>query len=210
VESRHPRFRCGERGRSFLTSRPPASSMPAPYEAHLPAQQPAPQAHPWISRADADASGPRRHIGASAQRAQKTDGVNSGPAAAETFSRDDRLRKRREFEECYASGVRASGRFIQVFLSAGESAPLGDGRCRLGISVPRRVGNAVARNRVRRRLREIFRREKASLPASARALVIHARPTAAPASFAEVRADYLDTVARAGRASASGSGRRLR
>jgi ribonuclease P protein component len=134
--------------------------------------------------------------------------VNSGPAVAETLSRGDRLRKRREFEECYASGVRASGRFIQVFLSSGETPRGGNGTCRLGISVPRRVGNAVARNRVRRRLREIFRRERAAVPAPALALVVHARPSSAEASFSEIRADYLETVARAGRASASGRRRR--
>jgi ribonuclease P protein component len=54
---------------------------------------------------------------------------------------------------------------------------------------------------VRRRLREIFRRERAALPAPARALVIHARPSSAEATFSAIRADYLDTVARAGRAS---------
>jgi ribonuclease P protein component len=123
--------------------------------------------------------------------------VNSGPAAAETLSRDDRLRKRREFEECYASGVRASGRFIQVFLSSGEA--LRKNRCRLGISVPRRVGNAVTRNLVRRRLREIFRRERLALPPAATALVIHARPSAAGASFDALRTDYRDTTARASR-----------
>jgi ribonuclease P protein component len=123
--------------------------------------------------------------------------VNSGPAVAETLSRGDRLRKRREFEECYASGVRASGRFIQVFLSRGEA--LRTGRCRLGISVPRRVGNAVTRNLVRRRLREIFRRERLALPPAA-ALVINARPSAATASFDALRADYLDATARASRA----------
>jgi ribonuclease P protein component len=128
--------------------------------------------------------------------------VNSGPAAAETLSRDDRLRKRREFEECYASGARASGRFIQVFLSTGEASDArgGSGRCRLGISVPRRVGNAVMRNLVRRRLREIYRRERAALPPFARSLVIHARPSSAGASFREMRADVLETIARAARA----------
>ena len=62
--------------------------------------------------------------------------MNSGPVVSESFSRDDRLRKRREFEECYASGVRVSGRHVQVFLLAGGPAE----RPRLGISVPRRVG----------------------------------------------------------------------
>ncbi len=119
--------------------------------------------------------------------------MNSGPVVSETFSRDDRLRKRREFEECYASGVRISGRYIQVFLLAG----LPGGRPRLGISVPRRVGDSVARNRVRRRLREIFRRHRPLLPACALSLVINARPSAADAAFTDLLEDYRAGVARA-------------
>src|SRR5262245_45772076 len=100
----------------FLTSTAVEPRIPALYEAHLSAEQPAPQAHPWLPRPDADAVGPRRSVGATPQGAQKTLGVNSGPAVSEGFSRDDRLRQRREFEECYASGVRVSGRHVQVFL----------------------------------------------------------------------------------------------
>jgi ribonuclease P protein component len=118
--------------------------------------------------------------------------VNSSPAVSEGFSRNDRLRKRREFEECYASGVRVSGRHVQVFLlpAAGVSRP------RLGISVPRRVGPAVARNRVRRRLREIFRRGRA-LFAEPLSIVVNARPSAAQASFQELSEDFAAAVRRA-------------
>jgi ribonuclease P protein component len=119
--------------------------------------------------------------------------VNSGPAVSETFSRDDRLRKRREFEECYASGVRVSGRHIQVFLLAGGAS----GRPRLGISVPRRVGSAVVRNRVRRRLREIFRRHRSLLPQSALSVVVNARPSAAAAEFTDLLEDYRSGLTRA-------------
>ena len=84
--------------------------------------------------------------------------MNSGPAVSEGFSRDDRLRKRREFEECYASGVRVSGRHVQVFLLPAAGARRAT---RLGISVPDGWATAVVRNRVRRRLREIFRRSRA-------------------------------------------------
>ena len=108
--------------------------------------------------------------------------MNSVSAVSETFSRDDRLRKRREFEECYASGVRISGRFIQVFLISGASRE----RARLGISVPRRVGNAVERNRVRRRLREIFRRTRDLFSHRGGRLVVNARPSAAGASRCSV------------------------
>ena len=117
--------------------------------------------------------------------------MNSGPAARETFSRDDRLRKRREFEECYASGVRVSGRHIQIFLLPSDPS----GRPRLGISVPRRVGTAVVRNRVRRRLRELFRRRRSALPGALR-LVVNVRPSAADASFPELSEDYRTTLAR--------------
>ncbi|MGH9367754.1 MAG: ribonuclease P protein component [Thermoanaerobaculia bacterium] len=116
--------------------------------------------------------------------------MNSGPAARETFSRGDRLRKRREFEECYASGVRVSGRFLQFFL---RPSP---GDCRLGISVPRRVGGAVTRNRVRRRLREIFRRNRDLFAGRPACLVVHARPAASRASFAELSEEYRRSVAR--------------
>jgi ribonuclease P protein component len=117
--------------------------------------------------------------------------VNSG-RVAETFSRDDRLRKRREFEECYASGVRVSGRHIQVFLLADPA-----GRPRLGISVPRRVGPSVSRNRVRRRLREIFRRSRELFRGAGGRLVVNARPSAARAQFRELSEDYSATVTRA-------------
>ncbi len=121
--------------------------------------------------------------------------MNSGPAVSETFSRDDRLRKRREFEECYASGVRVSGRHVQVFcLPAGGPGK----RPRLGISVPRRVGGAVERNRVRRRLREIFRRTRGGLAVGgAISVVVNARPSAASVSFRELSEDYAAAVSRA-------------
>ena len=119
--------------------------------------------------------------------------MNSGPAVSETFSRDDRLRKRREFEECYASGVRVSGRHVQVFVLAAAAA----GRPRLGISVPRRVGTSVTRNRVRRRLREIFRRSRDLFVRTPGTVVVNARPSAAGADFADLAEDYRTVVTRA-------------
>ena len=129
--------------------------------------------------------------------------MNSGPAVSETFSKDDRLRKRREFEECYATGVRVSGRHIQVFLlddPRGDQPTGAPSRPRLGISVSRRVGNAVTRNRVRRRLREIFRRTRSLFPngaARATHLVVNARPSCAAAAFSELLEDYRSAVSRA-------------
>jgi ribonuclease P protein component len=119
--------------------------------------------------------------------------VTSGRVAGEGFPRDDRLRKRREFEECYASGVRVSGRFLQLFVHWKGA----QGSARLGISIPKRAGKAVIRNRLRRRIREIFRRNRALLGTAGMDLVIQCRPQAASASFPRLLADYSDSVARA-------------
>ena len=120
--------------------------------------------------------------------------MNSGPAVSETFSRDDHLPRSAEgFEECYASGVRVSGRHVQVFVLAAAA----DGRPRLGISVPRRVGTSVTRNRVRRRLREIFRRSRDLFARAPATVVVNARPSAAGAEFADLAEDYRSAVTRA-------------
>ncbi|MEP6470750.1 MAG: ribonuclease P protein component [Acidobacteriota bacterium] len=117
--------------------------------------------------------------------------MNSGPVRRrETFSRDDRLRKRREFEECYASGVRVSGRHLLLFLLQRTAPADAPPRPRLGISVSRRVGGAVTRNRVRRRLREIFRRSRELFGSRGADVVLNARPSASEATFEELSQEY--------------------
>lgn len=108
----------------------------------------------------------------------------------ETFSRDDRLRKRREFEECYAAGVRVSGRHLQLFLLPPGAHP------RLGISVPKRAGEAATRNLLRRRVREIFRRNRNLFGSAGGSLVVNVRPSAAGATFAELADDYKSSLAK--------------
>ncbi|MDQ6891643.1 MAG: ribonuclease P protein component [Acidobacteriota bacterium] len=119
--------------------------------------------------------------------------MNSGRAVRETFSRDDRLRKRTEFEACYASGVRVSGRHLVLFLRSDPAAS----RPRIGISVSKRVGDAVVRNRVKRRLRELFRRTRASLLDRPVEIAVNARPSAASAPFEDLARDYASTLQRA-------------
>jgi ribonuclease P protein component len=59
------------------------------------------------------------------------------------------------------------------------------GVSRMGITASRHVGGAVVRNRVKRLVREFFRRRH-HLLAPARNVVVIARPTAAGASYDEV------------------------
>jgi ribonuclease P protein component len=59
-----------------------------------------------------------------------------------------------EFRKIYDTGVRLSGPLFAAFLLARPERGTG---ARLGLTVPRAVGGAVERNRIKRRLREAFR-----------------------------------------------------
>jgi ribonuclease P protein component len=66
---------------------------------------------------------------------------------------------------------------------------------RVGFVVSKAVGNAVVRNRVKRRLRHLAREHVPSLPGSA-VLVVRALPAAATASYSELSADLTRCLAR--------------
>ena len=68
------------------------------------------------------------------------------------FPKHLRLLRRADFRRVYEKGQRRSASLCTVFY-----CPNGLAHSRLGITVPVRVGKAVTRNRIKRRLREIFR-----------------------------------------------------
>jgi ribonuclease P protein component len=77
---------------------------------------------------------------------------------------------------------------------------------RLGITVSKRVGCSVVRNRVKRLVREAFRRQKQAFPGGLE-LVLIARAEAAKASYAQVERELSDLGRRV---STSGIGRSVR
>ena len=89
-------------------------------------------------------------------------------------------------------GITAHGKFM--LLSVLPNAGLG--MARVGIVTSRRVGGAVERNRVRRRLREVVRAERGRL-APGMWLVMVAKHRAVGAEFAELREEWLSLVRRA-------------
>ena len=68
--------------------------------------------------------------------------------------------------------------------------PNGGPQSRFGSSVKKQIGNAVVRNRIRRRIREILRRASVEIP-SGWDLVIHPRRSVARANFAQLEAELL-------------------
>jgi len=76
-----------------------------------------------------------------------------------TFPKSARVRSSREFQRVYNAKVRISAGPLVVY-----GRPNGGTMTRLGLSVPKRSGNAVRRNAIKRRLREAFRHARAGLP----------------------------------------------
>lgn len=82
-----------------------------------------------------------------------------------------------------------------VLLVADQRSGDPTGTPRLGLTVSRRVGGAVVRNRVKRRLREWFRQHRSGCPAG-KDLVIIARPAAASISAADLARELATSFAR--------------
>ena len=72
------------------------------------------------------------------------------------------------------SGRRVQADGFVILVADGD----GQGRVRLGITVSRRVGKAVVRNRVKRRVREWFRRERAQMQRNLDIVVVARRAAA--------------------------------
>jgi len=68
---------------------------------------------------------------------------------------------------------------------------------RLGLAVGRRMGNAPRRNRIKRRLREVFRLSLPDLPRGVDMVVTARDSTAATCRFALLQEDFLATLGRA-------------
>jgi ribonuclease P protein component len=76
-----------------------------------------------------------------------------------TFGKNERIRRRRDFLTVYQQGVRSHSHHFTVIAHRNPS-----GIRRLGITVSKKVGNAVNRNRLKRLLREFFRLHKEQFP----------------------------------------------
>ena len=117
-----------------------------------------------------------------------------GPSSTPRPAAPTRLKRRAEFLRVAAKGRKAPmpGLVLQA-LARDDQAP-----ARLGFTVTKRVGNAVMRNRARRRLKEAARLELAEAPPIGVDLVMIGRADTLRRDFAALRADVARALAKTG------------
>lgn len=79
------------------------------------------------------------------------------------MKRRHRLSRSRDFDAVYRRGRSVSTRYLVLYSFPREEAVEGPDAPRLGLAVSRKVGGAVARNRLKRQLREVFAEAAGSL-----------------------------------------------
>jgi ribonuclease P protein component len=95
------------------------------------------------------------------------------------------LKKNYEFRRLYQKGKSAAAPSLVVYFRKNHGK-----ENRLGITVSNKIGNSVVRNRVRRRMREIYRLNEARIVRGID-LVVVARARSAAAGLCELEKDFL-------------------
>ena len=113
----------------------------------------------------------------------RPDGVNPKGGALD-LPRSSRILRSADFRLVYDHGFRVSGPLFAAFCMAREDDSIDLG-ARLGLTVPRAVGKAVIRNRIKRRLREVFRLHRAKI-APKWDIVLNPRRAALEAEFGQI------------------------
>lgn len=107
------------------------------------------------------------------------------------YSRQYRLKKKYQFNYTYRAGRAYGGKYVVLYV-----APSKNKNVKFGISVSKKVGVAVVRNRTKRRISEVLRGLAESINPNCNIVVV-ARTSCATAQFAAIKADITNLVTKA-------------
>lgn len=108
---------------------------------------------------------------------------------AETFTPQERITKKKDFIFLYKKGNRYRGRYFNLIYLSNDL-----GFSRMAVVVSKKVGGAVERNRIKRRLRTLFRRNK-NLLLDPLDIILIVKTEIQRASWQSLEEEYLRSVA---------------
>jgi ribonuclease P protein component len=111
------------------------------------------------------------------------------------FQKSKRLLDNEEFRRVFRSGKRLNSSFLTLIFRFFQPK-LGVIGPKLGLSVSKKVGNAVIRNKIKRRIREIFRKNQLSIAKNVE-IVLIPRSEAASVGYQELEKSMLGLLSRA-------------
>lgn len=111
--------------------------------------------------------------------------------SSQSFAKTRRVRRSGDYQRAFQAGRRVHGRFFTLIV-----APNGASTPRLGIVASRKVGNAVVRNRVKRLIREVFRRTVDSGASLGVDLIVIPKPGFLDVSYDTLQKDFNGTFRR--------------
>jgi ribonuclease P protein component len=113
---------------------------------------------------------------------------------SETLPKKERIAKRGDFLRAYEQGAKQFGRYSVVFVLRNDL-----GHPRVGVTATKKLGKANVRNRTKRWVREIYRRNRAPLGLEGQPLdfVVNIKGSAAVAAFGDFATDLVRTLRRA-------------
>jgi len=100
----------------------------------------------------------------------------------------ERIRRKKDFSSLYKNGSRLRGRYFDLVYRPSQS-----GASRLAVVVSRKVGSAVIRNRIKRRIRDVFRRNKGLFAAPMDVIVV-TRKEVQDLNASELRTGYFQAL----------------
>ena len=109
--------------------------------------------------------------------------------ASQNFGKARRVRRPREYQRAFQTGIRVHGRHFTLVLVPSERGT------RLGIVASRKLGDAVSRNRAKRLIREIFRKTDVPGPAGVD-LVVIPRQSVFAADYPTLENDFRGALRR--------------
>jgi ribonuclease P protein component len=117
--------------------------------------------------------------------------IKSGPGGKQSFPSSSRILRSADFRTVYDNGTRVSGPLFAAFClrrSEGDGAGV-----RIGLTVPKALGGAVVRNRIKRRLRSAFRLHRADWNIDWD-IVLNPRKAAILAPFADLERALAEVI----------------
>jgi ribonuclease P protein component len=154
------------------------------FEANVPTEPQTQVKDTRLPDPDAHARWPQYAPAAAPEGPASPDPMNAG-RRPHAFPKHLRLLRRNEFRRVYEEGKRRSTPLCTVFIRSN-----GLDQSRLGLTVPAAVGSAPLRNRIKRRVREVFRLNRAAIPGGWD-IVVNPRKDAARAPFATLTRDLM-------------------